>query len=86
MRPPRRQLNATGFARMLARGIRANFAPECQDAKIEEFAELFRDMAMSCEMDAECSHSTNDSQRAHHDAIWLDHIADELDSQTDASG
>ena len=34
----KRHLNARGFAGLITRGVRANFAPAHQDAKIEEMA------------------------------------------------
>ena len=76
-----RALTAVGFARLIRRGIRANFAPENQDAEIARFAELFADMAMSRGMDSELAHLEGERRQAERDAFWLDAIADELDQQ-----
>ena len=48
----KKNLTPTGFARILARGIRANFGPENQTAEIERLAELLWDLAMSRSTDA----------------------------------
>jgi hypothetical protein len=69
-----------GFARMLARGIRANFAPDCQEAEIVQWAELFHDMAMSRSGDAEIGRGNPiEIRMATSDAAWLEEIADEFD-------
>jgi len=72
-------LTAAGVARLIKRGIRANFAPENQNGEIARFAELFTDMAMSREMDTERTYLKGERVRAEQDARWLDAIADELD-------
>ena len=72
-------LTATGFARVLARGIRANFAPENHTAEIERLAELLWDLAMSRSTDAELTTHVREKRRAESDAEILDAIASELD-------
>ena len=74
-----RALTATGIARLIRRGIQANFASENQDAEIRRLAELFADMAMSRGMDSELTHLEGERVRAERDAYWLDAIADELE-------
>jgi len=74
-----RTLTAHGFARLVERGIRANVAPEHQDAEIRRLSELFADMAMSRGTDAELTHLDAERRQAERDAHWLDAIADELD-------
>ena len=74
-----RTRTAAGFARLIARGIRANFAPENQDDQLSRMAELFADMAMSRGTDAELSESDAERRQANCDVHWLDAIADELD-------
>jgi hypothetical protein len=74
--------NATprGFAKLLARGIRANFAPENQKAEIDQLAEFFHDMAMSRDMDGglpQCN--PLEARLATSDAAWLEAIAGELE-------
>ena len=73
---------------MLARGITANYAPENKQAEVERLAELFEDMAMSRNADAEfASCSEADKARAANDAEWLSDIATALEcfaSQTTA--
>jgi selenocysteine lyase/cysteine desulfurase len=46
-------LTATGIARVLARGIKANFAPDNQRAEIDRLVEYLQDLAMSRGMHAE---------------------------------
>ena len=74
-----RTLTATGIARLIERGVRANFAPENQEAEIGRLAELFADMAMSRATDAELAGLANEIKKASEDAHWLDAIACELD-------
>lgn len=74
-----RTLTASGIARMIERGIRANFAPENQEAEIGRLAELFADMAMSRATDAELAELTGEATKASEDAHRLDAIACELD-------
>ena len=73
-------LTATGIARVLARGIKANYAPENQQAEIERLVEYLQDLAMSRGMHAELMDSTRERQRAENDADLLDAIACELDT------
>ena len=74
-----RTLTATGIARLIQRGIRANFAPEYQEAEIGRLAELFADMAMSRATDAEVSELAGEAEKASEDARWLDAISGQLD-------
>ncbi len=74
-----RTLTADGIAHMIERGIRANFAPETQDAELRRFAEIFTDMAMSRATDGELSELTGEAGKASEDARWLDTIACELE-------
>lgn len=73
-------LTATGFARVLARGIKANFNPESQRAEIERLVEYLQDLAMSRCMHAELMDSTRERQQAENDADILDRIATELEA------
>ena len=73
-----RTLTARGIARIIQRGIRANFAPECQETELCRLAELFDDMAMSRAMDAEHAVTAVEHRKAEDDANWLDAIANEL--------
>lgn len=69
-----------GVARSIIRGVKANFAPENQQAELERLAELFQDMAMSCEMEADmapCRHIGNPTARRDADilggiALWIE--------------
>ena len=74
-----RTLTATGVARLIQRGIQANFAPENQDTELRRFADLFADMAMSRATDAELSELAGEAEKASEDAHWLDAVASELD-------
>ena len=73
-------LTATGIARVLARGIKANFAPENQRAEIDRLVEYLQDLAMSRGMHAEMAETWGDRQRAENDADILDAIASELET------
>jgi hypothetical protein len=73
---PNQPLTPVGVARILIRGIRANFAPDSQEAETEKMVELFHDMAMARDADGE----TGPDRLAASDAIWLDAIAGELES------
>jgi hypothetical protein len=69
-----------GFAKLLARGIRANFAPENQKAEIDKLAELFHDMAMSRDMYGGLPQCNSlEARLAISDAAWLESIAGELE-------
>jgi hypothetical protein len=72
----RNALTPMGVARILARGIRANFAPDHQPAELDKLTELLRDMAMARDADGE----TSRDRLAAGDADWLVAIADELES------
>ena len=74
------RLTTTGIARVLARGIRANYAPENQQAEIERLVEYLQDLAMSRGMHAELMDSTRERQQAENDADLLDAIACELET------
>ena len=74
-----RTLTPIGLARLIERGIRANFSPGNRNAELQRLAELFADLAMSRAMDAEGEPSLAERRRATSDAHWLDAIADELD-------
>ncbi len=73
-------LTTTGIARVLARGIRANYAPENQQAEIERLVEYLQDLAMSRGMHAELIDGTRERQQAENDADLLDAIACELET------
>lgn len=73
-------LTTTGIARILARGIKANFTPENQRAEIERLVEYLQDLAMSRGMHAELMDSTPERQRAENDADLLNAIASELEA------
>ncbi len=73
-------LTATGFARVLARGIKANFNPESQQAEIERLVEYLQDLAMSRGMHADEIPAWGERQRASNDADILDAIASELET------
>ena len=75
-------LTMTGIARVLARGIKANFNPESQQAEIERLVEYLQDLAMSRGMSAEMADAWGERQRAENDADILDAIASELEATT----
>jgi hypothetical protein len=69
-----------GFARLIIRGVRANAAPDSQKAELNNLAELFQDMAMSRDGDAQTGRcSTIEFRLATSDAAWLSEIGDELE-------
>ena len=74
------RLTTTGIARVLARGIRANYAPENQHSEIERLVEYLQDLAMSRGMHAEWIDGTRERQQAENDADLLDAIACELET------
>jgi len=74
------RLTATGIARVLARGIKANYAPENQRAEVERLVEYLQDLAMSRGMDAELTKASGERSRAENDADVLDGIATELEA------
>ena len=79
-----RVLTPCGVARMMLRGIRANFAPGNRAVEVSRLVEYLQDLAMSRGMDAELSRDTAVSAcQAQADAEWLDTIAAELE---DAQG
>ena len=73
-------LTMTGIARVLARGIKANFNPENQRAEIDRLVEYLQDLAMSRGMNAEMADAWGERQRAENDADLLDAIASELEA------
>jgi hypothetical protein len=80
MKPTR--LTTKGFARVLARGIRANFSPEHQQTEIGRLVEYLQDLAMSRGRDAELAAISGEQTRADNDASVLDDIAAELEAMT----
>ena len=80
-----RTLTPRGIARLMARGIRANFAPEHQPAEIERLVEYLQDLAMSRGMDSELPNvAAASAKQAAEDAGWLDAMAGELEGISDA--
>jgi hypothetical protein len=75
-----KRLTTTGIARILARGIKANFNPENQHAEIARLAEYLQDLAMSRAMEAELTQGRGECQRAEDDADFLDDLASELEA------
>ena len=71
-------LTATGVARMLARGVRANSASDRQGDDIQELCKLLADMAMSRATDAEWSESHAEKKQAEIDTDFLAEVADAL--------
>ena len=74
------RLTTTGVARVLARGIKANFNPESQRAETQRLVEYLQDLAMSRGIHAEMAQAWGDRQRANNDADILDSIATELEA------
>jgi hypothetical protein len=75
-----RVLTPRGVARMMLRGIRANFAPFNHPAETARLVEYLQDLARSRGMDSELpSTSAASADQAHVDAEWLDTIAAELE-------
>jgi hypothetical protein len=74
------RLSTTGVARVLARGIKANFNPENQRVEIDRLVEYLQDLAMSRGMHAEMATARGERQRAETDADILDRIATELEA------
>ena len=72
------RLTTTGVARVLARGIKANFNPESQRAETQRLVEYLQDLAMSRGMHAEMAVARGERQQADNDADVLDAIASEL--------
>jgi hypothetical protein len=68
-----------GVASILARGIRANFAPPNQSSQFDHLVDLFHDMAMSRSMDGE----NQGDHWAQTDAQWLEELADELNHENE---
>jgi hypothetical protein len=72
-------LTPYGVARLLARGIRANFAPQNQRAEVQRLVEYLQDMGMSRADEAELPGTTvMAAARASSDAGWLEAIASQL--------
>ena len=74
------RLTMTGVARVLARGIKANFNPESQRAETQRLVEYLQDLAMSLGTHAELAAPRGKCQQAEDDADLLDAIASELDA------
>lgn len=72
----------TEVARILARGIKANFNPKNQQAEIERLVEYLQDLAMSRGMHADEIPAWGERRRATRDADVLDAIAYELETTT----
>ena len=81
MTSARRTLTPQGVARILARGIRANFAPEHWIAETDNLADLLLDLAMSRSAEGELANGECE-RTAKSDADWLDAIAGELAAAT----
>lgn len=81
MTSKRNTLTPAGVARILARGIRANFAPEHWISETDQLADLLLDMAMSRSSEGELAKG-QEELKAKHDAAWLDAIAGELAATT----
>ncbi len=75
----RTHLTPKGIARILARGIRANYAPENQDVEIDKLVEYLTDLAMSRDADASNAKNHVEARQAEEDAYWLDAIAANLE-------
>ena len=77
---PTKPLTPRGVARVLFRGLRANFAPEHQAAETNRLVDYLQDLAMSRATEAElpgCPPAA--ARQAEHDADWLDAMAGELE-------
>ena len=75
-----RTLTSRGVARLLLRGIQANFAPENQPAEVARLVEYLQDLAMARGMMAMLPDTASPQvQQANDDAMWLDAVACELD-------
>jgi hypothetical protein len=75
-----RTLTPYGVAKLILRGIRANFAPDNQNAEVERFVEYLQDLAMSRGMHSELADvAASSAKQAREDAEWLDAIACELE-------
>ena len=74
------RLTTSGIARVLARGIKANFNPESQRAETQRLIEYLQDLAASRGMHAEMATAWGERQQADNDADILDSIANELEA------
>lgn len=70
-----------GIARSIIRGVKANFAPENQEAELEKIVELFQDLAMSLEMTADLPNGSDVHRK---DADVLGNVASWIEN--DAQG
>jgi hypothetical protein len=75
-----KRLTTTGIARILARGIKANFNPDNQQTEIARVVEYLQDLAMSRAMEAELTQGRGERQRAEGNADFLDDLASELEA------
>ena len=86
MTSKRRTITPRGVAGILARGIRANFAPENWVSETDKLVEFLLDLAMArgSEEEIGSAQSWFNSNRdvAKSDAEWLDAIASDLASTT----
>jgi len=77
----RRTLTPRGIAGILARGIRANFAPENWISETDKLVELLLDLAMARGSEGELANGRSE-ELAKNDAEWLDAIAGDLADTT----
>jgi hypothetical protein len=77
----RRTLTPRGVAGILARGIRANFAPKHWIEETDKLADLLLDMAMARSAEGELATGQRELA-AKDDADWLDAIAGHLADTT----
>lgn len=76
-------LTPCGVAGLLARAVRANFAPEHQQAEVEHLVEYLQDLGVSRANEGELPNSPSMSiAQARRDAAWLDAIAGELEAMS----
>ena len=79
---PNNVLTPRGVARILVRGLRANFAPEHQTAETYRLVDYLQDLAMSRATEAELPGCPPVAARqAERDADWLDAITNELEER-----
>ena len=81
MTSKRRTLTPRGVAGILARGIRANFAPENWVSETDKLVELLLDLTMARSAEGELANGHCEAS-AKHDADWLDAIAGDLADTT----
>ena len=74
------QLTTTHIARILARGIKANFAPPNQDDETRRLVGLLQDLAMARDGDKFTAKTAVEGVEAANDSDWLDDLARELEA------